>query len=278
VTTSELQRDIEAVLSASGAGIEDARAESEALAEAAARAAADGDLRSRALAMAAERAAGRPLAYITGRAPFLGLELIASPGVLVPRPETEVLAGAAIEALAGAGQGPRVADICCGSGNLACAIATRVAGAHVWACDLTEECAALARRNVQHLGLTGRVEVLKGDLFGPLPRADLEGTLDVVVCNPPYISTGRLGKDRAHLLVAEPREAFDGGPYGLTIHQRVVTEALPFLRPGGWLMFEVGVGQERQVGLLFDRTKAYDKSETRCDARQQTRVVMARKK
>jgi release factor glutamine methyltransferase len=80
----------------------------------------------------------------------------------------------------------------------------------------------------------------------------------VIVCNPPYISSGRLAGDRARLLDHEPREAFDGGPYGLTIHQRVMKEALPFLKPGGWLLFEIGEGQDRQIALLFQRARAYE--------------------
>ena len=86
----------------------------------------------------------------------------------------------------------------------------------------------------------------------------MRGSIDAVICNPPYISQGKLASERAELLEHEPREAFDGGPYGLSIQQRVVREALPFLRPGGILLFEIGLGQERQVRMLFERTKAYE--------------------
>ena len=92
----------------------------------------------------------------------------------------------------------------------------------------------------------------QGDLFASLADLGLEGRVDAVICNPPYISTGKLEKESAHLLEQEPREAFDGGPYGLTIHQRAIKEALPFLRAGGTLLFEMGVGQERQLKLLFE--------------------------
>jgi len=79
------------------------------------------------------------------------------------------------------------------------------------------------------------------------------------------------------LLENEPREAFDGGPYGLSIHQRVVKEALPFLRPGGWLLFEIGLGQDRQVKMLFERTRAYQDLRTVANAAGEIRVVGARK-
>jgi release factor glutamine methyltransferase len=168
--------------------------------------------------------------------------------------------------------------MCCGSGNLACAIAAHAPDVHVWASDLTDGCIAVARRNIERLGLSERITLRQGDLFAPLRAMGLEDAIDVVVCNPPYISTGRLSKDRAALLQHEPREAFDGGPYGLTIHQRVIGDGAQFLRPGGWLMFEVGEGQHRQVSLLFGRSVGYEEPETRCDGGQQPRVVMARKK
>jgi release factor glutamine methyltransferase len=211
-----------------------------------------------------------------GRQSFLGLELLCGPGALVPRPETELLGRTAIDKVRAAGEAPRVIDMCCGAGNLACAIASRVASARVWASDLTDGCVHWSRRNVEHLGLGGRVEVAQGDLFAGLAGRGLEGTIDVVVCNPPYISTGRLSADRAALLDHEPREAFDGGPYGLSIHQRVIKEALPFLKPGGWLLFEIGQGQDRQIKILFDRGRAYQDFALVADGAGNPRVALAR--
>jgi release factor glutamine methyltransferase len=170
-----------------------------------------------------------------------------------------------------------VIDMCCGSGNLACALASRSPASRVWASDLTEACVSLAKRNAAHTGVAERVTVVQGDLFAGLTGLGLEGTIDLVVCNPPYISQAKLAGERAVLLENEPREAFDGGPYGLSIHQRVVKEALPFLKPGGWLLFEIGLGQERQVKLLFDRTRAYEDLRMVANAAGEVRVVAARK-
>ena len=179
------------------------------------------------------------------------------PGARGPRPSCSgarrIDEGAARPAPA-----PRVIDVCCGAGNLACAIASHVPDARVWATDLTDGCVGWARRNVEHLGLGDRVTVRQGDFPAGWPAARLEGSIDVIVCNPPYISSRRLAADRAALLEHEPREAFDGGPYGLTIHQRVLKEALPLLKPGGWLLFEIGEGQDRQITLLFQRARAYE--------------------
>ena len=223
-----------------------------------------------------------------GHQTFLGIDLLCGPGALVPRPETELLGRTAIEKVRAAGPSPRVIDVCCGAGNLGCAIATLVPDARVWMTDLTDGCVGWARRNVEHLGLADRVTVRQGDLFAGLADAgladpslgsrSLDGTIDVIVCNPPYISTGRLAGDRASLLEHEPREAFDGGPYGLTIHQRVLKEALPLLKPGGWLLFEIGEGQDRQIALLFQRARAYDAIDLARNAAGTPRVAYGRVK
>ena len=202
----------------------------------------------------------------------MGVELLVERGVLAPREETELLGNTALELLR---NGTRVIDMCCGSGNLACALASRLPQARVWASDLTDACVALARRNAAHTGVAERVTVVQGDLFSGLKG--LENTIDAVVCNPPYISQTKLAGERASLLENEPREAFDGGPYGLSIHQRVVKEALAFLKPGGHLLFEIGLGQERQVRMLFERTRAYDGLRTVANAAGEVRVVAASK-
>lgn len=226
----------------------------------------------------------------TGRCTFLGVELLADAGALVPRTETELLARTALDRLASLPSGAdgtlTVIDMCCGSGNLACALATYEPRVRVLAADLTDGCVSLARRNVAHCGLAERVQVFQGDLFGafstlPGGLALLDGRVAMIVCNPPYISSARLGKDRAALLEKEPVEAFDGGPYGLSIHQRVIKDAVTLLQSGGFLMFEMGVGQERQLRLLFDRAKteqgakAYTELALAVDSRGRPRVAVA---
>jgi release factor glutamine methyltransferase len=207
----------------------------------------------------------------------LGVELEVAPGVLVPREETELLGRAAVEILQSTSS-PRFAiDMCCGSGNLACAVARAVDGLTVWACDLTEESVALAARNAQRLGLEERVVVRQGDLFDALKPGELHEAADLVMCNPPYISTGRLAGDRSYLLDQEPREAFDGGPYGLSIHQRVLRDAPAFLKIGGRLAMEFGEGQDRQLASLLKRSRAYDEIEFRRDTEGRPRVLVARR-
>jgi release factor glutamine methyltransferase len=214
---------------------------------------------------------------VIGQREFMGVPLLVAPDVLVPRAETELLGETARRLLLEVPGTPVVVDMCCGSGNLACALAQAVPRARVVASDLTDACVALARRNVARLGLEDRVAVAQGDLFEALDPALMKGNVDLVVCNPPYISSGRLARDRAELLVNEPREAFDGGPFGVTIQQRVLREAATFLRPGGWLAFEIGLGQDRQMKAMFERASEYQPPHPVRNQAGEARVMMARR-
>lgn len=208
---------------------------------------------------------------------FMGVELELAPGVLVPRKETELLGRRVLDVLQDIEGEPVVIDMCCGSGNLALAIASADPAVRIWGADLTDETVALARRNAERLDLGARVAIQQGDLFGALAGQGLEGKVDVIVSNPPYISTGRLDGESAHLLENEPREAFEGGPYGLSIHQRLVREAVDFLKPGGWLLFEFGEGQERQVAALITRARAYEPVSFAEDEEGRPRVAITRR-
>jgi release factor glutamine methyltransferase len=207
---------------------------------------------------------GAPVPYATGTQSFMGLDFLVEHGVVVPRSVTARVGRAALQQIERMRrEGPersqwQMVDMCTGAGNLACALAHSVPGSRVWACDLMPPCCALTRKNAERLGLGHSVATRCGDLFQALAGDNLEGKIDLIVCAPPFISTGRLDKDRAYLLAHEPREAFDAGPYGIAIHQRVIKDARAFLRPGGALVFEVGEGQAKQVARLFERTGAYD--------------------
>jgi release factor glutamine methyltransferase len=208
---------------------------------------------------------------------FMGVELELADGVLIPRQETELLGRSAEAILRASVLEPKVVDMCCGSGNLALAIAAEIPSAQVWAADLTDQAVNVARRNVERLGFQGRVQIRQGDLFAAVKSDGLEGAIDMVVCNPPYISVSRLEGESAHLLETEPREAFDGGPYGISIYQRVIRDAVAFLKPGGWLLFEFGEGQDRQAASLISRTKAYQPVTYATNEAGKPRVAIVRK-
>lgn len=209
---------------------------------------------------------------------FMGIELELGAGVLVPRPETELLGHVSLNLATRVEGAPLIVDMCCGSGNLALGVAHALPGARIWGSDLTNATVATARRNVDRLDLGHRVTIVQGDLFEPLRGLGLEGSFDLVMANPPYISTARLEGESAHLLADEPREAFDGGPYGISIHQRLAAEAHAFLKPGGYLAFEFGAAQDRQALALLARARAYEPAELIADASGLPRVAIARKR
>jgi release factor glutamine methyltransferase len=191
-----------------------------------------------------QRIAGVPLAHLTQRQRFMGLDLFCSAEALVPRKETELLARAAIErasAIATERGRCRVVDVCTGAGNVALAVARHVRGASVFGADLSEPAVALATRNARHLQLD--VDFRAGDLLEPFRSPDFLGQVDVLTCNPPYISSGKVTHMPGQISSHEPRLAFDGGPLGISILMRLLNEAPAFVRPGGWLAFEVGLGQ-----------------------------------
>lgn len=212
---------------------------------------------------------------LTDTYPFMSISIAAGPGVLAPRAETELLGRTALQLLAAGDTAPVVIDMCCGSGNLGLAIAAARPDARLFLSDLTDETTAQARENAVRLKLADRVTVGQGDMFAGLATA-LNGTkADLIVCNPPYISTAKLAGDSAYLLDKEPREAFDAGAYGIAIHQRLIAEAPLYLKAGGWLAFEFGAGQDRQVALLLKRSAAYGPVNFAQNEQNQPRVAFA---
>ncbi len=189
-------------------------------------------------ALLARRARQEPLQYVLGEAEFLGLQLAVGAAVFIPRPETELLVERAA-ALGATGAGVAL-DLCAGSGAVACALATRCPGLTIWAVELSPEAAAWGRANIERLGLADRVTLLEGDLFTPLAARDLAGRCDLVLANPPYIATPALAGLPEEVRAWEPALALDGGPDGLAVVERILTEAPRFLRPGGRLLVEVG--------------------------------------
>lgn len=207
---------------------------------------------------------------------FMGTGLEVGPGVLVPRAETELLGRTVLALLEGIEQ-PVVIDMGTGSGNLALAVAAGHPGVRVYGGDITAEPIACARQNAERLSLSERARFEQGDLFAALDAYDLTGKADLVMMNPPYISTHKLETESAFLLETEPREAFDAGPYGISLHQRLIAESQPYLRDGGILAFEFGLGQERQIKVLLTRSRAFSEPQFHNNEAGNPRVAVVRK-
>ncbi len=191
-----------------------------------------------------QRCTGVPLQYLTGEQQFMDLSLSVTPGVFVPRPETEVLVEVALAAIEDISS-PVVVDVGTGTGAVALAVKRHRPEAEVWATDVSDAAVALARGNAERLGLD--VDVRKGDLMGPLPE-DLMGRFDLLVSNPPYVTLEEY-EDLPDEVKTEPIEALVGGT---DVHARLVDAAARWLSPGGWLVMEIGADQGRDVTTLMD--------------------------
>lgn len=195
--------------------------------------------------LAARRAAGEPLQYLIGVAGFRHLELQVGPGVFIPRPETEALVELAMARLPDAGT---LVDLCTGSGAVALAVAQERPDAQVFATEVATEALEWATKNRDDLELP--VTFFHGDLFAPLPQ-ELAGVLDVVTANPPYVADRESGALPADVIDHEPHVALFSGVEGMGVIDRIVAAAPRWLRPGGWLLLEIGEHQRTLVlGLL----------------------------
>ena len=185
-----------------------------------------------------------PLFYILGEREFYGLALHVDSRALIPRPETELLVEETLAVVRAGkqehrdGTGLQIADIGTGSGCVVVALATQLPGARFTATDLAGEALEVAAINAERHGVADRITFAQGDLLAPLP-----GPMHIIVANPPYVPQENLATIQAEIRDHEPRVAVDGGNGGMTIAGRLIAQAPPALRPGGWLFMEVGYGQ-----------------------------------
>jgi release factor glutamine methyltransferase len=186
-----------------------------------------------------------PIAYLTGRAHFFSLEFAVNRDVLIPRPDTETLVENVLQTVRHQPglEAPRVLDLCTGSGCVAAAIAKNLKPAMVLAIDISEKAAAVARQNVEQLGLGDRISVEVGDLFEPMKKVVDARPFDLIVANPPYIAADQLASLDKSVRDYEPMLALDGGVDGLAIHRRILAKAPDHLVPGGQVFLEIAFDQ-----------------------------------
>jgi release factor glutamine methyltransferase len=197
------------------------------------------------------RAQGEPAQYITGWQEFWGLDFVVTPEVLIPRPETEHL----VETVLKLNQASRpvIADVGTGSGCIAVALAKEIPRSRIVAIDRSEEALQIAARNAENHGVNSQVEFRLGDLLEPLDLAEFRCTLDFVVSNPPYVPY----RDRESLPVEvkqfEPASALHADHSDpLEVYRKLIRGAAPRLRAGGYLVAEIGAGQQNAIQGLFD--------------------------
>ena len=212
-----------------------------------------------------------PLQHLTGVQEFWSLELIVSPAVLIPRPETEFLLEQVLTKIT---RRPdlRLLDMCTGSGAIALALARELA-CQVVAVDLSAEALAVATLNRQKYELENQVELIRSDLFAALKPGAI---YDCIVSNPPYIADAEIDILEPEVALAEPRMALSGGEDGLGFIRSLIQLAPSYLRPGGWLFMEIGADQKTAVEKLFDaHDSVYEQVRVVTDYAGRPRVAMA---
>ncbi|MFL6438580.1 MAG: peptide chain release factor N(5)-glutamine methyltransferase [Terriglobales bacterium] len=222
-------------------------------------------------ALIERRASGEPLQYITGHQEFWGMDLRVTPSVLIPRPETEHAVEAALELLRGI-QSPRVIDVGTGSGCIALALALELPQAEVEAVDISAEALVVAYGNAERLGLAARIDFGRSDLLDMHLSAG--PAFDMVISNPPYVGENEADKLQIEVREHEPLCALFGGEEGLDVYRRLIPQATEVLKPGGWLVMEIGYSQEHGIRELLDN---WEDVRTVPDLKGIPRVLIARR-
>jgi release factor glutamine methyltransferase len=196
------------------------------------------------LGLVDRRAAGEPLQYITGHQEFYGLDFIVTPDVLIPRPETEFLVERVLKLIEESKQSsPLIVDVGSGSGCIAVSVAVNATHTRVLATDASQSSLDIAMKNAATHGVRDRIEFLAGDLLAPLAGRDLEGAVDILATNPPYVNARSVDRLQPEVRDWEPRTALLGGPEGLDFYRRLFEDTFVYLKPDGFMVIEIGYDQ-----------------------------------
>jgi len=223
--------------------------------------------------LVARRTAREPLQYILGTQEFCGIEFAVTPAVLIPRPETELLVEEVLRRISLA-QHATLVDVGTGSGCLAVAIARLRSHTRVIATDISQASLEVAQENARRHAVVDRITWLEGDMLNPLAEKKLDGRVDIIVANPPYIAEAEWIDLQPEILEFEPRRALVAGPRGTECHERLVKDAHRYLSPQGALVMEIGVGQGQAVCQLVETIDGYGPVRLIRDAAGIERVVI----
>ena len=215
---------------------------------------------------------GEPLAYVLGEWEFYGLSLYVDKNVLIPRDDTCAVTALAIKKGLFLDQDPRILDLCTGSGCIGLAVANRVKDARVTLADVSRDALAVAKKNIGRHKLSGRVSCVQADAMTPPPA--FLGKFDMIVSNPPYVTSSEMEELPHSVRDYEPHLALYGGADGLDFYRAIVKNYTQALKPGGYLCFEFGMGQGDDVCAILERN-GYTILERSRDYNDRERAVLA---
>ena len=218
-----------------------------------------------------------PIAYLTGKTEFYSMPMFVSQACLIPRPETELLVERAIEFLRTRSGPQYILDLCTGCGTIAAAIAKNCPSAKVVATDISDAALTVASQNIELHKLESQIELLCGDLFTPVIKQLDVSAFDLIVSNPPYISTSEMQTLDKNVKDFEPHLALHGGVDGLDIYRRILAEVENFLKPDGVLMMEIGYGQAEAIRQMLEETGLFAKINIEKDLSNNDRIAIAKR-
>jgi release factor glutamine methyltransferase len=223
-------------------------------------------------------AKAEPVAYLIGKTEFFSVEFEISPDCMIPRPETELLVERANEFLRSRSAKQLVCDLCTGCGCIAVAIAKNVPDVDIIATDISDAALKTAARNVERHNLKNRIKLLCGDLFDPLIVQLDKAKFDLIVCNPPYVSSFEYDALGSSVKDYEPKLALYAGDDGLDTYRRITEKVCDFLNLGAALILEIGYSQGPAVRELLEKTGCFGEIKIEKDYQNNDRIVTALKK
>ena len=231
-------------------------------------------------ALLRRRLSREPIQYITGVQEFWSLDFAVGPGVLIPRPESELLIEQVLS-LCAKGRvpesgDPHILDLGTGSGALAVSLARELEAAVIWASDLSAATLETAKRNAARHGVEDRVRFVEGDLFEPFEKRGI--SFDVILSNPPYIDSETLGALAPEVRDHEPRLALDGGVGGMQVIRKIIEECPDYLNPGGWVLLEMDPDQTLPALSQMGADPRFGEKNRIQDYSHRYRVVMGERK
>ena len=227
-----------------------------------------------------ERKKHVPLQYLTRQVEFMSLDFVVNEHVLIPRPETEILVETVLKKAHNnqiQNKKTTIMDIGTGSGNISISLAKNLSNTEIYASDISQDALTIAKANAQKHNVLNSVHFLHGDLFSPFKGSVEKGEIDFIVSNPPYVSDSEWHSLEPEVRDHEPRRALVGGEDGFCISRHIIKEAIDWLKPGGYLIIEIGETQANSIINLLGNEGRYKEIETIKDLQGRERIISTKR-